>query len=214
MQSNVLQKRHRINLRHLFQNIDNNFINYFRRSVSKVINIWLKIYSNFLVNHRVALQAALCSRGKKWRLPLSAQSFKNLCSDKSLNSLVALQQTCKAGKRRRRERGREYGYRVGREGGTRDGTSQDFSDSSHSSRVGVLTRNSRVRAKSGDRGLIFLLSVAKALNINILDGLLFVPWIKVDKKVKLIFELGKIYWLDSNRTLRVRSNRVIFWAKS
>ena len=32
---------------------------------------------------------------------------------------------------------------------TRDGTSQDFSDSSHSSRVSALTRDSRVRSKKG-----------------------------------------------------------------
>ena len=43
--------------------------------------------------------------------------------------------------------------------GVRGGTSQDFNDSSHSSRVSALTRDSRVRAKMCDWKLILLFSV-------------------------------------------------------
>ena len=50
----------------------------------------------------------------------------------------------------------------------RGGTSQDFSDSSHSSRFSVLTRDSRVIAKKGDWRLILLLSVTITLHMNIL----------------------------------------------
>ena len=50
----------------------------------------------------------------------------------------------------------------------RGGTSQDFSDSSHSSRVSALIRDSRVRAKKGDWRLTLLLNVTIALYINIL----------------------------------------------
>ena len=39
----------------------------------------------------------------------------------------------------------------------RGGTSQDFSDSSHSSRVSVLAQDLRVKAKTGDGRLILLL---------------------------------------------------------
>lgn len=42
---------------------------------------------------------------------------------------------------------------------TGGGTSQDFCDSSYSSRVGVLNRDSRVRAETRDCGPILLLSV-------------------------------------------------------
>ena len=75
---------------------------------------------------------------------------------------------------------------------TRGGTSQDFSDLSHSSRisarVSALTRDSRVRAKKGDWRLILLLSVTIALYINILTKFHLVQWQKVEEKVEFIFE--------------------------
>ena len=49
----------------------------------------------------------------------------------------------------------------------RGGASQDFNDSSHSSRVSALTRDSRVRAKMGDGRLTLFFSVTITLYINI-----------------------------------------------
>ena len=85
---------------------------------------------------------------------------------------------------------------------SRGGTSQDFNDSSHSSRVSALTRDSLELNGWLETNLLF--SVTIALYIKLLSKFHLTQWQKVAKKVEFIFESCKTR-LDSSPSGRIES---------